>query len=211
MQFSDKNLLLDADRFNDPPRDITALLDPTLKSWDEQEKVKKATRLDTIADPVLHKIASESAVLKWAPDEAKAKFLYCAKNCDPQITLGTKSPSPSLQSNYKVVNLDLKKTYDLPPAYSYDSLADSDHLVLTEAGAPPSVANAIAGAKDDNGFVQAKISVIEADGFNKDEIYAGQFNPNDVFVWPDGSRLMIVSSFPTATASQPNLFGINLK
>ncbi|MBI2334191.1 hypothetical protein HYU96_00090, partial [Candidatus Daviesbacteria bacterium] len=55
------------------------------------------------------------------------------------------------------------------------------------------------------------ISVVDFDGTNKAVIFAGSFLDNFVFLWPDSSRLVIISSFPTPTASEPNLYGINLR
>lgn len=60
-------------------------------------------------------------------------------------------------------------------------------------------------------FALSRISIIEIDGSNKAEIYYGSVEPNVVVPWPDNSRLVVISSFPTQTASQPNLYGINLK
>lgn len=91
---------------------------------------------------------------------------------------------------FKVYDLVDNKQYDLPQAINYTWLPDSAHLVLITDG---------------------KVSVVEFDGTNQAIIYAGSFINSFVFPWPDSSRLMILSSIPTPTASQPNLFGINLK
>lgn len=95
-----------------------------------------------------------------------------------------------LYGKSKVYDLDGNQTYDVPDAKSQTWLPDSRHIVLVEDG---------------------KISVVEFDGTNKAVIYAGTFEENFVFAWPDSSRLVIISSFPTPTASEPNLYGINLK
>ncbi len=93
-------------------------------------------------------------------------------------------------SDYKVYDLDTNQKYNLPEAKMYFWLPNSTHVVLVEEG---------------------KVSVVDFDGTNKAVIYAGTFKNDMVFAWPDSSRLVIISSFPTPTASEPNLYGINLK
>lgn len=185
ISFENTYLLLDTNRLNDPPRDITAIIEPTLKSWEEDQKAKDLTRLALIKDLNLRKIASNAASLKWAPDESK--FFYSEKG----------------KESLKVVELETGKIFDISQADQTSWLPDSKHLVLVEVQDNDK--------KLESQIKQAKISIIEFDGFNKSEIFAGNFDPKAVFAWPDSSRLLIISSLPIATASQPNLYGVNLK
>lgn len=196
--FPDRQLLLDSTRLNDPPRDLTAVLSGTLKEWEEDQKSRDLIRLNTIKDLSLRKVASESAYLKWSPDENR--ILY----------------SQNGKTDYKVTDLLTYKTYNMPQSSFYGWLPDSNHLVMVESQEQTPLVNNLINdknltEKEANTFKSGKISIVEYDGHNKSEMYAGNFAPESVFVWPDGSRLVIVSSFPTATASQPNLYGINLK
>lgn len=93
-------------------------------------------------------------------------------------------------ADLKVYDLEINKQYDIPQAISNFWLPSSRHIVLVE--------------KD-------QISIVEFDGTNKSVIFAGKFEDSLVFAWPDASRLTFVSSFPTPTASEPNLYGVNLK
>ncbi len=201
----ERKLLLDISRLNDVPRDITANYEATLKSWDQIETQTKLAKLDQIEDGVLAKSASESASLKWSPDETK--ILY-------KDSGGT----------FKLNDLSLQKSFDLPKASNYSFLADSKHLVMLEygeeskaakvtkvpeGGAGTTIKDGFAPIK--SGFAQTRISIIEIDGTNKSEIYYGLLEPNIVVPWPDNSRLVVISSLPTQTASAPNLYGINLK
>lgn len=90
----------------------------------------------------------------------------------------------------KVYDLEQEKEFSLPVAKAHIWLPDSVHVVLVEENA---------------------ISVADFDGTNKAVIYAGNFQDSFVFPWPDSSRLVIISSFPTPTASEPNFYGINLR
>lgn len=196
----ERKLLLDINRLNDTPRDITANYQATLKSWDATESQNRLTKLEQITDMNLRKTASSSALLKWSGDETKVLYTDSA-------------------GNFKLNDLSLNKNYDLPKASSYKFLPDSKHLVMVEyeiqktekskeVKEPQTATNPVS-IKDM--FAQTRISIIEIDGTNKAEIYYGVVEPRIVVPWPDGSRLVVISSLPTQTASEPNLYGINLK
>ncbi len=173
------NYLLDPDRLNTDPRDITPILSATLNEWEETKKLADTQLWETIKDVSVKKVASDSGFLKWSPDETKFMIRK-----DPI------SPDLGLISDIKVYDLEENKQYNLPQAKAFRWLPNSKHLILVE---------------------EDTISLVEADGTNKSIIYAGNFEDNFVFPWPDSSRLVIVSSLPTPTASEPNLYGINLR
>lgn len=198
VDLTDRKLLLDTDRLNEVPRDVTANYQATLAAWDRTEAESRLTRINQIEDSLLRKTASDSASLKWSPDETK--ILYSDS-----------------EGNYKVHDFALDKNYELPKASSYSFLPDSKHLVMTERessgkspeSSPKSSPSGNLTIKEQ--FEQTRISIIEIDGNNKAEIYYGSVEPNLIVAWPDNSRLVVISSLPTQTASQPNLYGINLK
>lgn len=182
-----QHLLLDASRLNDPPRDVTAVLNSTAGTWKAEKEANDQSKIALIKDLELRKIASESAVLKFSPDETK--FMH----------------SRDGKTDFKVVDLEKGKSYNLQQADFYSWLPNSEHILLVESSPQPTTT---ASTKS---FPSSKLAIIEFDGNNKADIYYGNFEPQSVFVWPDNSRLVIVSSLSTPTASQPNLFGINLK
>ncbi len=177
------NYLLNDESLNSEPKDITPVLQTTLKVWDDDLKSINALIIEKIKDIRSKKIASSAAILKWSPDESK--FLYKEKPLSDTEKDGT-----TLFKDYKVFDLESSAQYDIPEARTFSWLSDSKHIVLVE---------------------EDKVSIVDFDGSNKAVIYAGKFEDSFVFAWPDASRLVIVSSLPTPTASEPNLFGINLK
>lgn len=59
-------------------------------------------------------------------------------------------------------------------------------------------------------FVQGNnIQIMEYDGYNNTNVYSGPFINNFVYPWPDGSKLLILTSFSPDSPS--NLYAINLK
>lgn len=165
------NYLLEAEKMNSEPRDITAILPATLQNWDDDSRSKETSRILAVKKVTLRRIASESALVRWSPDETK--FMAGAD-----------------EKSLKVYDTEDGKDYQLPEALSLIWLPDSRHIILVE---------------------EKTISIADYDGSNKAVIYAGSFQNSFVFPWPDSSRLVIISSSPTPTASEPNLYGINLK
>lgn len=178
---SGNNYLLEADRLNSDPRDITPMLPATLQSWEDDIRAKEDSRILAIKDINLRQVASSSATLRWSPDETK---IMVRKN-----PLSEKEKDSEI-SDFKVYDLEDRKEYSLPPARAHIWLPNSSHVILVSEGT---------------------ISIVDFDGTNKAVIYAGNFKDDFVFPWLDSSRLVIISSLPTPTASQPNLYGINLK
>lgn len=177
-----QNWLLNADSLTSDPRDITPILDATLNGWQSDTHDKDAARVAAIKDSNLRKIASDSAFLRWSPDETK--FMARPNAITPdEIDKGT-------VANLKVYDLEGKKEYEIPAGKKHYWLPDSRHIILLEKNT---------------------ISVLDFDGTNKAIIFAGSFQDDFVFPWPDSSRLAIISTLPTPTASEPNLYGVNLK
>ncbi len=199
------NYLLDQAQFNNDPKDITPTLSTTLSSWQDDSQTKEAARVAAVKQPNLRQIASDSATIKWSPDETKfiatvgiekssvTNAVIPAKaGIQNKLDSGSGSGMTNTEINqkFRVYDLDSGLDYELPTAKLTFWLPDSLHLVLVE----------------DN-----QISIADFDGTNKAIIYAGGFEDSLVFPWPDSSRLVFINSIPTPTASLPNLYGINLK
>lgn len=55
------------------------------------------------------------------------------------------------------------------------------------------------------------ISLMDTDGTNKASIFTGDFDPNSVFSWPDGSRLVMSLNLNSRSNPLPNLYIIDLR
>ncbi|KKR80292.1 MAG: hypothetical protein UU73_C0007G0002 [Candidatus Daviesbacteria bacterium GW2011_GWA1_41_61] len=176
-------------------KDITPMVDSVVKGWEEDQKVQEETRALLIDDLKLKEIATHPGTLKWSPDETK--FIIGSTLATPSPTakaVSSASAEPAgkrgMLKGYRVYDLEERQYYDLPQALAYYWLPESTHIILVQ---------------------EDKIGIVEFDGSNVAEIYAGKFEPEFVFPWPDSSRLVVLTSFATSTASSPNLFGVNLK
>ena len=87
------------------------------------------------------------------------------------------------------------KVYDLKtetlssiPQGDFSWFPDSAHLILVN---------------------DSNISIVESDGGNKTTIYGGSFDKSAVFPWPDGSKLIILTTFNQSAGE--NLYSVGLR
>jgi hypothetical protein len=55
-----------------------------------------------------------------------------------------------------------------------------------------------------------KIIILEYDGTNRSTVYAGTYENNFTFPWPDGSKLLIITNLNLESSIPPNLYAIDL-
>ncbi len=218
-----RNYLVSADTFNsnDSLQDITPQVQSIIQSWNGDQKAKNDAQISAIKNRQAFLVASGSAVLSvasdsasladvpshrvliWSPDDTKFMIIHSSvqKNITKTFAISKQSGEQVSAQVYDFGTTDGKSTgpvngyktyklYNLPPARKYMWLPDSMHIILVDTN---------------------KISICEPDGSNISTVYAGTFEEGQVFPWPDSSRLVMLTSFNTPTASTPNLFGINLK
>ncbi len=104
-----------------------------------------------------------------------------------------------INSNQTAIVQDLKpspvpntkpETYTLPAATNYFWYqGDSKHLIAVDGNI---------------------ISVLDSNGTNKFSLFTGDFDPNAVFSWPDGSKLIISINLNSKSNPLPNLYTISL-
>ncbi|OGY27677.1 MAG: hypothetical protein A3F33_02240 [Candidatus Woykebacteria bacterium RIFCSPHIGHO2_12_FULL_43_10] len=178
-----RTYLLVADQLNNERlSDITTTIERTKKTWADDYNLKKEGRISKLVNIGAQELATKSANIAWSLDE-KRFLVYeteVIKNGDKEQTKLGKA---------KVYDSKLDKTFTLPDADSYVWYPDSAHLILV---------------------ADQSISIIEYTGENRSTIYSGNFDPTIIFPSPNGSKLIILSSF-NQSIKEPNLYTINLQ
>lgn len=202
------NLLIDTEKTDQEPRDITASQAATLAAWQEQLDTRTQTQALAVPNEIKEATAEALPVtsqntkkpesdlslitnhlslnyfpagLIFSPDEEK--ILY-----SPRVEAGQDK-----QGKYKVYNLKTKKEFTLPAFADLVNISwypDSNHLVVAQ--------------KD-------LISVIEADGENQVTVHSGKFENGFVFPHPSGTRLIILTTLTQTEGTPANLYSINLR
>jgi hypothetical protein len=192
---------LDSGGFNSSPTDVTEQMASVNAAWQKQRNDREKARLDTLQDNLKKVVNDNFNILSWSEDETK--ILYQAKNdstlpiiIDPRL-IGTNSIAE--QRNLKkdaVYVYDIKedRNYKILDSFSGTELPlswfpDSKHLVYVH---------------------DQKVDIMEYDATNQTTIFAGPFVDHYVFPWPDGSKIVILTSLGNSNLA-PNLYTITLK
>lgn len=106
------NYLLDIDRLNESPSDISGTLDSIKAGWQNDQDLKTKDLLSRVPTNVSSQIDIQTA--KWSPDENK--------------TLWVKNDTMF------IYDVKLKKIYQTTKAQSVSWYPDSEHIILVDSG-----------------------------------------------------------------------------
>jgi len=199
------NLLVDSDKSEQNPPDITGSLTATLSNWQQQIEDRNQTTKTLIPDLVKQATAAAQTASPTPSPTAKPAIKTqptplpspIALNYFPTGTMFSPDEEKILYKTtgekYKVYDLKLKKEYTLPDLPDFVNITwfpDSKHLIIAQ--------------KD-------LISIVETDGTNKMTVYSGKFENGFVFANPTGTRLIILTALTQPSGTPPNLYSINLR
>lgn len=203
------NLLVDSDKSDQQPRDITASLAATISTW-QQQIDEKAQSLISIVPAEVKDATVEAAILKKSPTPSPSSkpakqstttqlpnHLTTQPNYYPTGLIFSPDEEKILYKNkegkYKIYDLKLKKQFtlpDFPDLLNISWFPDSNHLVLAQPN---------------------HISIIETDGNNNMTIYSGKFEDGFVYAHPSANSLIILTTLTQTEGIPTNLYSINLK
>lgn len=230
-----RNYVLDINRLNNNPGDITLTKEGVSQTWlDELNQVEQTKLLKLTGDEEGMRIASQSAIpVRWSWDNTM--FLYAeSQSATPEPTVSsrprvipvnptrTSTESAVLESNestssaqiykkaidaqYASFSAEMKiKVYDTKTKKNYELPYSSYYNWYPAEEKADREIQHLIMV--DNG----SISMIETDGKNKSTLYSGPFERGSVFAWPDGGRLVFQTNFNAGAGSEPNLYTINLR
>lgn len=202
------NLLLSPANFNDLAdfKDVTARLPVILKEWQDIQAKKTHEQLKTLPEPIQLIATASAAMITFSPNEKK--MLYVA-TASAQLTADLILPLPANSTqketraiepnNYYIYDLEEDKNFFISPYIKNAPVIwypDSNHVIMVTNDLPEQA---------------GKIIIAEYDATNRHTVYAGPFAQNFIFPWPNGSRLIILSSLNGGSDLPPNLYSINLK
>jgi len=186
------NILLNSQDTNQLPRDITASLNATIKSW-EQDLETQSQNLAILAPDEVKDSTAEASINETTSLFTSANLI----NYYPNGLIFSPDEEKILyfheSDGFKVYDLNLKEEFTLGNfeiLFNISWYEDSNHLVVAQEG---------------------QISIIEADGSNKTAVFTGSFENGFVFSHPAGFRLIVLSTLTQSEGTPPNLYSINLK
>lgn len=191
--------LLKTDGFNEAPSDVSATLPTVLTEWEAQRVKIEKRKLDSLPPRLASFARANFRILAFSPDSSKIIYEASTSASVPIIRtprlIGVNStPEQRIIEAGKIYIYDIKedRNYllsdeDFEGAFSF--LPDSTHMVFVK---------------------DKKIHIMDYDGMNKTTFYAGPFDPNFLFPWSDGTRVVILTDLGNSSIS-PNLYTISLK
>lgn len=234
---SNASYLIDVDKINtlNSSNEYTWQLTILLSDWENEIKLKNQEKFKKL--PLgFQPIASESAKnIYFSPDEEKV--LYTAikpaqlpDNMIPPLPASNNQPQQRNLEPDKIYVYDLKEDRNF---YIADSVVQKEETQPTNLKKKTDTSITIGKRLDDltNKYsplfsqsiqwfpssrhlikVEAdKIVIMEYDASNINVIYAGPFENNFVYPWPDSNKLLILTSLNSHSKLPANLYAIDLK
>lgn len=230
--FGKQSFLLDADRLNPLPQEVTSTLNLTLTSWEKENKAKETETLSRLDNNLLQEL-SKMKIIAWSPDGTK--LLYGASQSATLSPILEKiPPGSSTQSEQRQLKVDAVYVYDLKEDKNFfltDKLPglSKEKETRTEkqtAEASPSAtvsievigraqrAQPLRWFPDSRRLIwveEGNISILEYDGTNRATIYSGPFENSFVYPWPNGTKFIILTTYNRPAGVESNLYSISLK
>lgn len=178
--------------------DVTARLPIIQQEWKLQEEEIVKAKLEAL--PLeLHPFISTESAKNTLLNNDETKVLYLAQsNGSLKADIITPPPAQSTQAQVRDINKDNFYVYDLEDDTNY--LIGSKELLN------------ISWIPNSNNLIYVEnqeIKTVEYDNTNKQTLFAGIFNKNNVFTWLDGSK--IITLIAPYNNAQENLYSISIR
>ena len=210
---AEENLLLDPGQLTLRTQliDITDHLSIVIKQWQKDTKDKETLQLTKLPEELKKALEATTKDLVWSPD--KTKILYTAtasatiaEGILPKIPGASSQPQERDIKPGKIYTLDIKEDrnfyiFEVPQTASPNSksqipsskllwLPTSGHLVHIESG---------------------KITLMDYDATNKQEVYTGFFEYPYVFPASSANKLILLTRLTSDEESPLNLYALSLR
>lgn len=200
--------------FNKVPPNITQSAEFVKTQWENERETLAREKLNTLKPELSDFISKHFRVHAWSVDNTKVLYEATGSAIGSE-TSGSESNTVLIP---KFLNPPLigansqpeERTIQKGKFYVYDTKEDKNFFVKDVDSTFPNPV----WFPDNRHLVfvtDKQIKIIEYDGSNETIVYAGPFDKNFVYPWPDGSRLVILTSLNPQAGIAPNLYTINLK
>lgn len=179
--------------------DITVRLPLIRADWKNQEAELIQIRLSHLPEKLKSLVSTQSAkYISFSSNDDKVLYLAATDSALPQNII---TPPPAQSSQLQTRNLQ-QGNY-----YVYDIKDDTNFLI----GSQNSILNPFWMPNSNNViFVENQaITAVDYDNTNKVTLFAGNFNPQVVFPWADGTKIITLTSAYIGAAQ--NLYAVTIR
>lgn len=211
--------LLNTDRINDAPSQVLPTLTVILTDWTNLSLARKNAQLAKLPLNLRSLLSTSAAQLNFSPDETKILYTATASASLPHFLtayLPGTNPTPqtrTITTNHTYV-YDLKedRNYLIPGNWSASGNQQPAGQQTSQLAWFPSSRHLLTITNNSSVSLGAgQILVMEYDGTNQAAVFNGAFNPDDVFVWPNWSKIVILTNLGSNDPLAKNLYTVNLR
>jgi hypothetical protein len=193
--------LLRPTSFNESPSDVTATLLSVKSNWDRIQVDRDRSNIEGVPSKARKMVRDNFKILAFSPDETKILYEASTSATLPVI-INPRLPGVNSTPEERRLQEGSIYVYDIKEDRNYKLLNELDSETQSLSWLPTS--SHLISVHDKN------IDIMEYDGLNKTQIYAGPFLDHYVFPWPDASKIVILTNLGNTNAA-PNLYTISLK
>jgi hypothetical protein len=198
--------LLQTDGLNQAPQDVTETLATVDAGWQKIKSEKDTAQMNSLPKKLRIVVGENFNILQWSADDTK--ILYEASQ---SATLPFVINPPLIGTDSTPQLREIRKG----EVYVYDIKEDRNYLILSSLPATKNEQQQLPlmWYPDSKHLVyvhDGKIDMMEYDAQNQTTVYAGPFEDDYVFPWPDATRLVILTNLGNPSIT-PNLYTIGLK
>ena len=191
--------LLDTDRANNPPNNVTSSLSTVATSWARIKNSKEKAVFDSLPRRLKPVVQNNFTILSYSPDQNKILYQASASGTVPIII---KPRLIGVNSTPETRNIEVGSYY------IYDIKEDHNYKIDSN-----NFKGAFSWFTDSHHIIYVKdkeLHIIEYDGLNDTVVYAGPFIEGFLFPWPDATRIVVLTNLGNSRIL-PNLYTISLK
>jgi len=222
------SFVLETDKINNLnlQDDVSVRLSLILKEWEDEWELKFGEKMKKLAPKMQEIMANSSTNIYFSPDEEKMMYTATASATIPNELIPP-LPASNTQSEIRMIEPGKIYVYDLKEDKNFIL---NEVQTLTEVKEKKTVleqrlmalqkkyfsllTQTVQWFPDSKHVVlvkENKIIIAEYDATNQATIYAGLFNDAFTYPWPDGSRLIILTTLNPEPSLPSNLYAIELK
>ena len=197
--FTNTTYLLDTDKPNQPPNDVSLSLESINETWQALAQARERSIRNALPRKVRVLADENFNILSISPDENK--ILYTASRSaslplviEPRLIAVNSTPED------RNIQEELVYVYDVREDRNYKM----DQLNFENANSWMNNSRHLLFVREN------ALHIIDFDGLNDTVIFAGPFEHKYIFPWPDSSRIVILTNLGNKN-TLPNLYTIILK
>lgn len=212
-------------------QDVSATYQIILRDWEEARLLKERQKLASFKQEIVDVATSSARIIAFSPDETKILYEATAS-----ATLPLAINPPLIGTN----STEEERTILPRKLYVYDSREDKNFFLMEKNELPQPAEPSPSPSPQGKRQLQAsptsfaynhknqsiywfptnrhlvltlpgKIDIMEYDRTNWVTIYSGPFIDGFMAPWPNGSRIIILTTLNPGVASLPNLYTVNLR